>query len=39
MITFEKDIEPVLVAFIYGKINLDQTVDILYDKIVKECEK
>lgn len=36
---FKKDIEPVLVSFIYGEINADQMIDILNNKIVKESEK
>lgn len=39
MITFENDMEPVLVAFIYGKINYEQTVDILTNRIIKELEE
>ena len=37
---FKKDIEPVLVSFIYGEINADQMIDILNNKIVKvACKK
>ena len=35
MITFENDMEPVLVAFIYGKINYEQTIDTLTNRIIK----
>lgn len=39
MITFEKDMEPILVAFIYGKINYEQTVDILTNRLIKKLEE
>ena len=39
MITFENDMEPILVAFIYGKINYEQTVDILTNRLIKKLEQ
>ena len=39
MITFENDMEPVLVAFICGKINYEQSVDILTNRIIKKLEE
>ena len=39
MITFENDMEPVLVAFIYGKINYEQAIDILTNRITKKIRR